>query len=235
MKNTCPKCGTAYAVNAGVIGRAFTCKNCGSALIVAEEGLTYKDAAPAAPPAPPAAPAASAAPAPEPTGAAFNFDDEPAPRDDDGGRKKRDKKDRDRDRDDRDRDRDDRDDDRPAKGKRSRRRDDEDDDDFAPPPRAARRRGGADEDGYVPFAYFAPKALPVAFWVIAALITILGLLEAYEVSQVARAINAIIVALAIPIKLFILRVGFEAVHVLFRIFHRLGEIKDALKEREPKP
>ena len=233
MKNTCPKCGTAYAVNAGVIGRTFTCKNCGSALIVAEEGLTYKDAAPAAPP--PAPPATPAAPAPEPTGAAFNFDDESAPRDD-GSRKTRDKKDRERDdRDDRGRDRDDRDEERPAKGKRSKRRDDENDDDFAPPLRSARRRGGVDEDGYVPFAYFAPKALPIAFWVIAALITVFGLYKAYDASQKATALAAIIIALSIPVEIFILRVLCEAVHVLFRIFHRLGEIQDALKEREPKP
>ena len=36
MKNTCPKCGTAYNVNASVVGRKFTCKNCGTPVIVTD-------------------------------------------------------------------------------------------------------------------------------------------------------------------------------------------------------
>src|SRR6266542_4034083 len=73
MRNTCPKCGTAYAA---AVGRKFTCK-CGTPVVVAPDGLTYQDA-----PAPTAPSVPAPVQAPEPTGVAFNFDEpsEPEPR-----------------------------------------------------------------------------------------------------------------------------------------------------------
>ena len=39
MRNTCPQCETLYAVTPADIGRRIACKNCRTALVVAEDGL----------------------------------------------------------------------------------------------------------------------------------------------------------------------------------------------------
>ena len=65
MKNTCPKCDTAYNVSASVVGRKFTCKNCGTPVVVTADGLDYQNPPSAAP---------AAAPVADAGGAAFDFD-----------------------------------------------------------------------------------------------------------------------------------------------------------------
>lgn len=64
MRNTCPQCETLYAVTPADIGRRIACKNCRTALVVSEDGLTRDGDNPPSPPPPvaPSVPAPDAAP-----------------------------------------------------------------------------------------------------------------------------------------------------------------------------
>jgi hypothetical protein len=165
MKNTCPKCGTAYAVNASVVGRTFNCRNCGSALIVAPDGLTYKDAAPAAAP-PAAAPPPPPTPAPAAGGGAFNFD-EPSPsrRGDDEDRPPKKKKWKRGDEDEPERKR--------------KREEEEEEEDFVPSSPIRRRKTGGGFGDIVAFREFViPIGIPILFWLYVVLMIIGGIREA---------------------------------------------------------
>jgi predicted Zn finger-like uncharacterized protein len=44
MNTNCPKCGTAYNITEGHVGRKFRCKNCQSALQVTADGIEFQTA-----------------------------------------------------------------------------------------------------------------------------------------------------------------------------------------------
>jgi hypothetical protein len=222
MKNTCPKCGTAYAVNPSTIGRTFNCKNCGSALIVAKDGLTYKDAAAA--PAPVAVPAPVAAPA-EPAGGAFNFD-EPAPgrRDDDEDRPAKKKKWK-------------REDDEEPEPKRKRKREEDAEDDFAPMTAPRRRQPSGGFADYLTFQQFAmPLLAPVVFWTFTVLFFIYTVRDYVEPLISIGSAKAILYAfgilfIALPFTILMFRMFCEAALLLLRIHERLGELKESIRKQ----
>lgn len=226
MKNTCPKCDTAYNVSAAAIGRKFTCKNCSTPVVVTAEGLDYQN--------PPAAAApVEAAPA---GGNAFDFD---AGGDDEERKpvkaaKKAGKSTKSRAEDDEEP--------APKKAKAKKATDPEpepeaDDEDFDTLPARKAKKGGSDKNVVKDFLFFkefiAPLFVKLIFFLsIAGLL--LGGLGLVVVGLIQGSIGTILGGLCsavifVPLGIFMVRVYCELVLLGFSVYDRLGEIKNLLE------
>ena len=224
MKNACPKCGTAYNVNASVIGRKFTCKNCGTPVVVTEEGLDYQNAAPKAPP-----PSAPAAPASS-VGGAFDFDagGEEELRPSRAAKAPKPPKGRSRD--------DDEEDARDVKKKRKYEDDAEDD-----VPARKPKRTGNEKNVVKDFLFFkefvAPAFVKVIF-ILAALIIIGSGLIAVLYGLISGKVEIILAGLGylvigVPFYLLLARIYCELILLGFAIYDRMGEVKALLEKNNP--
>jgi hypothetical protein len=206
MKNTCPKCGTAYAVNASVIGRTFACKNCGSALVVTAAGLDFNSPAPAAP-AP--APMPAAAPAPAIPGGAFDFDGPGGGDSDRPGRKKK---------------------------RARRDEEDEEEEFVPRVAVRQRNTGGGLGAYLAFREFLAPVVIQVVFWLLAVLIVIGGFQRGLEMidSRVTtiQILGGLVIVIGIPLMILSIRIYCEIILVVFGIYDRLGEINNALRRRD---
>ncbi len=242
MKNTCPQCNTAYAVNAAAIGRTFTCKKCRSALVVNDDGLALKDGAPAG--------QSDDVEKREKVAAAEKSDRRPDREDDDDrpAKKKRDDEDdedrpRKKKRDDEDdedrprkkkRDDDEDDEDRPRKKKR---RDDEDDEDR---PRRSGRRRQTEEGGFgdvLAFRKFLiPGIIPIAFWFITAAILVFGGYLTYMIldSGVATLAGVMLLLLVLPASLLANRLLCEVAMIAWRTYEKANAPKETIVVPPPK-
>ncbi|AMV26040.1 hypothetical protein VT84_16695 [Gemmata sp. SH-PL17] len=222
MKNACPKCGTAYNVSASVIGRKFTCKNCGTPVVVTDEGLDYQNAPAKAPP--PSAPAPVAA-----SGGAFDFDaaEEDERKSSRGAKAPRPSKERFRD---------DEDDARDVKKKRKYEDDEEDD----LPVRKPRRTGGG-KSVLKDFLFFkefvAPLFVKLTFFLIALILVGIGLvasLYGLVTGKIELIFGGILYLLiAVPFYLLLTRIYCEIILLGFAMYDRLGEIKTLLEKSHP--
>lgn len=228
MKNTCPKCDTAYNVSAAVVGRKFTCKSCGTPLIVTAEGLDYRNVPP--PPALPAEPPAA-------VGAdnAFDFDapagdEEPKP----GKYAKAAKPVKDRS---------DGEEEAPRKPK-SRRSEDEpkvEDELDALPARKPKRKAGGDRSAIKDFLLFrefiAPMFVKLIFFFAIAGLVLIGLIGVVaglltgNLGTIAGALLTLVIG--VPLGIFMTRVYCELVLLGFSMYDRLGEIKALLEKANP--
>lgn len=225
MKNTCPKCDTAYNVSAAAVGRKFTCKNCSTPVIVTDEGLDYQNP-PAAAPAP-----LAAAPA---GGNAFDFD---AGADDEERKpvkaaKKTGKAAKARD---------DEEEPAPKKAKAKKAADPEpepEDEEFDALPARKAKKGGSDKNVVKDFLFFkefiAPLFVKLIFFLSVAGI-LLGGLGAVGFALISGKVELILGGLCsavifVPLSIFMVRVYCELVLLGFSVYDRLGEIKTLLEK-----
>ncbi len=219
MKNTCPKCDTAYNVSVSTIGRKFTCKNCNTPVVVTDEGLDYQNPPTKAPPAAKASPAAKPA-------AAFDFDagggDEEEERKPAKPAKAA----------------------KPAK--RPRDEDEEDpeelaDDDFdAAPKRKPKKRSG-EKSLIKDFLFFREFIAPlvVKFVFVLALVVILvvaliGFVGAVLSGNIGAILGALVsLVIGVPLMMLVARVYAELILLGFALYDRLGEIKTLLEQQKP--
>ncbi len=216
MKNTCPKCDTAYNVSAAAIGRKFTCKNCSTPVVVTDEGLDYQNPPTKSPPAkatPPAAPAA-----------AFDFDagggDEQEERKPAKGTKPAKAA-------------------KPAKRPRDEEEEEkfEDDDYNSSPRRKPKRKGNIVVDFLFFKEFIAPLFVKLIFWLLVLVIVGGGLVFAL-ISVVSGTTAGILTAfgivfIGIPLYLLLVRVYVELILLGFALYDRLGEIKTLIEKHEP--
>ncbi|MDY3553756.1 DUF4282 domain-containing protein [Gemmata sp. JC717] len=220
MKNTCPKCNTAYNVTAAAVGRRFTCKNCGTPVVVREDGLDYQSAA--------------APPAPEPaSGNAFDFnagDEErpPAKSAKKAGRSGKSRPD------------DDEPDDAPRKAKGAKRPVDDDvsDDDAERLPARKAKTKGNQKSSLKDFLLFrefiAPLFVKLIFFLAIGVLVLVAMgsvafgLIAGKLEMVFGAICSAVIFL--PLSLLLVRVYCELVLLGFSLYDRLGEIKNLLEK-----
>ncbi|HEY1187382.1 MAG TPA: DUF4282 domain-containing protein [Gemmata sp.] len=226
MKNTCPKCDTAYNVSAAAVGRKFTCKNCGTPLTVTAEGLDYQNPPASAPPAEVAAPATGG-------GGAFDFgsgaDDEDEPRPPKAAKKVA----------------------KPARGriedeevsgpkkaKPTKAAAPEDADDFdALPARKAKKKGGQ-KNIVTDFLFFrefvAPLFVKLIFFISVFGVLLFGLATVgYGVIQGTGATilgGLCSAVIFVPLGIFMVRVYCELILLGFSLYDRLGEIKNLLEK-----
>ncbi|VTR95184.1 : DUF4282 [Gemmata massiliana] len=225
MKNTCPKCGTAYNVSASVIGRKFTCKNCGTPVVVTEEGLDYQNA-PAKIPATASAPAPVAA-----SGGAFDFDATEADerKSSRGAKASRPSKERPRD-----------EEEPPRDTKKRRKYEDDEEDDI---PARKPRRTGSEKNFVKDFLFFkefvAPLFVKLIFWLSvfaifigAGIYAVIALMSGSG-TLILLTLGSLI--LGIPLALFVVRVYCELILLGFATYDRLGEIKSLLEKNNNPP
>lgn len=225
MKNTCPKCDTAYNVSAAVIGRKFTCKNCSTPVVVTADGLDYQN--------PPSAPFEAAAPVAG--GNAFDFD---AGGGDDEERKpvkaakKAGKAAKSRDEDAEE----------PAPKKAKVKKADPEpeggDEDFDELPARKAKKGGGDKNVVKDFLFFkefiAPLFVKLIFFLSVAGV-LLGGLGAVVFALISGKVELILGGLCsavifVPLGIFMVRVYCELVLLGFSVYDRLGEIKNLLEK-----
>ena len=209
MKNTCPKCDTAYNVTAAAVGRKFTCKNCGTPVVVTGDGLDYQNA-PAAPPAP--APVAEAA---------FDFDaggDEVEERKPvRAGKPAKPAK-------------------RAARDKEP---EDEFDDRPARPARGRAAGSGSMGEYLAFRKFVTPFVIRVVFWLLALLIVGGGFMFAALSAMsggtqgVLAGVGAVFIG--VPFYLLMVRIYCELILLMFNIYDRLGDIKTLLEKSNPPP
>lgn len=218
MKNTCPKCDTAYNVSAAAVGRKFTCKSCGTPVVVTPDGLDYQSA----PPPVPAAPAGDNA---------FDFDagdDRPARPARKPGRPARPRAD------------DERPEEAPRKPKPRRREvADEPADDFDElPGRKAKRPAGDGTSKVKDFILFREFIAPLfvkLLFVLAVFGILLGGFGVFVAAVLSSKIEFMLGAvayliIAVPLNLLVARILCELVLLGFAAYDRLGEIKSLLEK-----
>ncbi|AWM38270.1 hypothetical protein GobsT_36090 [Gemmata obscuriglobus] len=223
MKNTCPKCNTAYNVTAAAVGRRFTCKNCGTPVVVREDGLDYQSSA--------APPAAEPAPAGADNAFDFNAGDEERPPAKSAKKAGRSGKSRPED---------DEFDDAPrkAKSKKPPVDDDVSDDDAERLPARKAKPKGTQKNALTDFLLFrefiAPLFVKLIFFLSIGVLVLVGLasvafgLIAGKLEMVFGAICSAVIFL--PLSLLMVRVYCELVLLGFSLYDRLGEIKNLLEK-----
>ncbi|MFM8273315.1 MAG: DUF4282 domain-containing protein [Gemmata sp.] len=216
MNNTCPKCATGYNVSAAAVGRKFTCKNCGTPVVVTAAGLEYQT---------PAAPEPAAAPAGG--SGAFDFDNSPGEREPKPVAKAAKPA-------------------KPAKRARDAEvaepPADLEDEEFDGPPQRKPKKA-AKKGMFMDFVLFrefiAPLFVKVIFVIAVLVIVGSGLLAAVlgVLSGRSETILSGLVALVVgvPFSLLMARIYCEIMLLAFSLYDRLGEIKALLEKQNTPP
>lgn len=218
MKNTCPKCDTAYNVSASVVGRKFTCKNCGTPVVVTADGLDYQNPPSAAP---------AAAPVADAGGAAFDFD-APAAEVEDRKPAKAAKPAKPA----KSRPRDDEEDEKPPAAA---------DDEFDSPPQRKPKKRGGEKSLVKDFLFFREFIAPIIVKVIF-ILSLIGIvlsgLIILVIGVIGQNIGAILgslvyLVIGVPLNMLISRIMCELILLGFAAYDRLGEIKALLEKSNP--